>query len=240
MNRALLLAFALGSYGASHSSVCAATVVISDSNFAPTDWTYEVRYDVGFASVGESVAQQLTGGNPNTFREISYSMAYSGAQLYGSVYVLNTLSGQGYDPSTQGAISSLAYSEDNTRIFADWSPAQVSGYPLLTQNGKVFLGPGFVFGPNDNDWQNKTLTNLDASSFRELFGMDLLPDSHPDFSDSGGQLSFGFARSNSYSFNANIGHGIDNFNVTLESAPEPTRTGLLALSMTWLFYRRRR
>jgi MYXO-CTERM domain-containing protein len=225
--------------------VCALTgraYTAADGFFDPLDWSYEVRYDIGLSSVGASVSQVPTGGNLNSFQQTSYSMNWSGVQTYGSVYVISRHLDFSYDPSVFGAISSIDYTEDQTRTSAAWSPAQVAGYSVLFQSGKVFLGTGFVFGPADFNWSERTTPGLTAADFVELDGMSVLPASHPDFSSAGSVINFGYARSNSYSFSSAISHGIDNWSFTVVSIPEPASGAAMAgLAVFALpFVRRRR
>lgn len=226
--------------------VCAFTAnafTAADGFFDPVDWSYEVRYDIGLSSVGASVSQMPTGGYPNAFQQMSYSMDWSGVQTYGSVYVIARHLGFSYDPSAFGAISSVDYAEDQTRTSAAWSPAQVAGYSVLFQSGKVFLGTGFVFGPTDFNWSERTTLGLTAADFVELDGMNVLLGSHPDFSATGSAINFGYARSNSYSFSSTISHGIDNWSFTVASIPEPANgaalAGFAALALPLLRRRRR-
>lgn len=215
----------------------------ADGFFDPLDWSYEVRYDIGFTSVGTTVSQVPTGGNLNSFQQISYSMDWSGVQTYGSVYVISRHLDFSYDPSVFGAIASIDYAEDQTRVSSAWAPAQVAGYSVLFQDGKVFLGAGFVFGPNDFNWSQRTVPNLIANDYVELDGMNVLTASHPDFSATGSPIGFGYARSNSYSFSSSIAHGIDNWSFTVSSIPEPATgaalAGLAAFAFPLLRRRRR-
>lgn len=223
-------------------SLSAATVVISDGTFTPAMWTDEVRFDVGLSSASTVIVQQSSGGNPGFFRQTSYTLAHSGVQTYGAVYVLNAFHGQTYTPSLQGAISSLAYSEDRTRLSATWSPSLVGSAPGVWQNGKFYVGPGSNFGPADNNWQTLSLTGLKATDFVELSGLGSVAGSHPDFSASGSELVFGYARANSTSFSASISQGIDNWSFTLDTSPvpEPSRSILLLVGLSVCGMRRRR
>lgn len=203
--------------------VTAATLTIADFTFADSDWTSQSLYDIGFTSVSLSNGQSFSDGNAAPFRSTSYSMVWSGVQTYGSVYAWSFYQGANYTPSAQGAISSLDYTEDNKRIFADWTPAAVAANALLRQNGSVYIGPFYVFGPGQF-WQTKSYSGLTANDFIEvnLGGDGQLAwnySAHPDFSATGSTLEFGYSRSNSYSFTSSLGHGIDNWAYTLTYTP---------------------
>lgn len=201
---------------------------VSDGTFAAADWTHEVRFDSGFISVTESVGQSPSGGAPGAYRQIGYAMAWAGTQTYGSVYVISRYTAAAYSPAALGAIGSISYDEDQTRVFADWSPALVAGNPVIFQAGKTYLGPNFVFGPNDLQWAHHAAAALTATDFVELSGMNVLTDSHPDFSASAPDLGFGYSRSNSYSFSSSLAHGIDNWSFSIASVPEPAAAPVLA------------
>lgn len=215
----------------------APTITILDGDFEPANWTHEVRFDSGFSTVNTAVAQIGSGGVPGAYRNIGYAMDHNGTQIYGTVYVLNRFGGGSYTPSAQGAINFIDYSEQQTRTGSNWAPALVGANPLIFQGGKVFLGPGFNFGPNDFSWTTHTDTNLVASEFMELNGMSVIVSSNPDFGLSGGTMQFGYARANSYSFDSSISHAIDNWSFALDVTPVPEPStcvmaaGLLALAL---------
>jgi hypothetical protein len=235
------LTLAVFSLLASINTAIATTQTIGDGQFDLSDWAHEVRYDIGFSSVGESVTQSPSNGNPGAYRETSYSMTHSGIQLYGSIYLISRNLDFTFNPSAQGPITSLDYSEDNTRTFAGWSPALVSGYGVVFQEGKTYLSTGFVFGPIDNNWQTKEIKALTATDFIELVGMTIDSNSHPDFSVTGSTLEFGYARSNSYSFSSSIGHGIDNwfYDINYSPIPEPYAIYSASLILGLVLYSRR-
>lgn len=226
-----------------HGPLTALTIPVQDGDFTPTDWTHEVRFDAGFDTVNTTVTQVGSGGNPGSYRNIGYAMAWNGSQTYGSVYVLNRFVDSSYDPATQGAINFLNYAEQQTRTGANWSPALVAGNPLIFQDGKVFIGPGFVFGPTDYAWSAYADNSLLATEFQELSGMSLIPTSHPEFGIGGAVLQFGYARSNSYSFPSSISHAIDNWSMTLDVTPIPepasAALGLGSLALGLVLWRRR-
>jgi hypothetical protein len=232
---ALTLALTLGT-----TSSQATTVLIGDGTFNAGDWTSEVRFDAGLSSAATTIQQQSSGGSPGFYRLTSYSLTHSGQQTYGTVYVLNAFQGLTYTPSLEGAITSLGYAEDHTRLSASWSPSLVGAQPALVQDGKYYVGPGFNFGPADNSWQTHSATLLLASDFMELSGTTAIPGSYPDFGASGGTIAFGYARANSTSFSASLSHGIDDWRYTLTTVPEPSHALLLLGGLAAFGVRRRR
>lgn len=204
----------------------ASTVVIEDGEFQSANWTNEVRSDSGLNTVTATITQVASGGIPGSYRRIGYSMDHNGTLTYGSLYVLNIFEAVQYTPSVQGAVNFVNYFEQQTRLSATWGPSMVGAQPLIFQGGKVFVGPGFNFGPNDNSWTSHSDSNLVASDFKELDGMTAILTSHPDFSLTGSAMKFGYARSNSTSFDAGISHGIDNWSYTLNVTPIPEPSSL--------------
>jgi len=210
-----------GSLLVMESVLASSTVIIKDGDFLPASWSHEVRFDSGFDTVNTTITQVSTGGSPGSYRMIGYAMDHNGTQLYGSVFILNIFEADSYTPSTQGAVNLINYFEQQTRTGANWSPALVAGQPIISQGGKIFIGPVFNFGPNDHSWTTYMDDLLAASDFVELNGMNVITSSNPDFSSSGSTMKFGYARSNSYSFDSSISHAIDNWSFSLSVTPIP-------------------
>src|SRR4051794_36723265 len=81
-------------------------IVITDGTFANSDWTTMVYVEV--SQNGDSHSEgQTTGGNPGTCRQMH--IVISGL---GTVSAFHKYNGASYNPSVQGAISSIDYSED--------------------------------------------------------------------------------------------------------------------------------
>ncbi len=96
--------------------------VFSDSEFNSADWFYEVGAWGGGAGFS---TQELTGGNPEAYRLINLSMTAGegGVGLHAFKYSAV------YNPSTQGAIASVAFSED-LRMVDGGVPGMSSGSEL--------------------------------------------------------------------------------------------------------------
>ncbi len=201
------------------SAAVAQPVTIADSEFASADWASIVTKTTGGAS--QSVSQSASGGNPGTYREMIHSLPSNS-----SIVVVHEFLGASYDPSVQGAISTLDYSEDHKEFSPPFSGAAIGARPALRQGGVWYFGPDLTF--NGLSWQSVHLTGLTQMDFSGSDG------GHPDFTASGGEIRFGFARSNTNRShiggspvdNSNASgydttSGIDNWSYTLQSQALP-------------------
>lgn len=180
------------------------TVTFSDANFADVDWS--VPYEVLENGATHTANRVETGGNPGAFRQMNHTFIG-----LGHILVFHQYNDGSYNPSTQGPIDSLDYSED--RIYHD---PLAPGYSIgakagIVQNGVVYLTePLNVY---NSTWETRSLTGLTADDFVDEESRSL----HPDFSSSGGEILFGYVRANT-----NTGgnpysrdHGIDNWVVVI-------------------------
>jgi YVTN family beta-propeller protein len=170
-------------------------VVITDTDFLPTDWAVSVGGPVEFET-----SQQLTGGNPGAWRRMTH---------FGPATIRHRLvrPGQQYTPASQGPIVYIDASWDR-RLLAD---AIISERFLVEQDNVVYETTelGF-FSPA---WENMDLLGLVADDFVDASG------GHPDFSATGSTLRFGYSRSTV--FGQTVTHGIDNFVVTVRTDTPP-------------------
>ena len=193
-------------------------VTIADSEFAPADWMPIVTKTTGGAS--QSVSQSASGGNPGAYRAMIHSLPPNS-----NIVVVHEFLGASYDPSAQGAISSLDYREDHREFNPPFAGAAIGAKPALRQGGVWYFGPDLTF--NGLSWQSVNLTGLTNMDFSGPGG------SHPDFSASGGVINFGFVRSNtnnsgpkghtkdSNAASFNTTSGIDNWSYSLQTQSLP-------------------
>ena len=169
-------------------------VIILDTDFAPGDWAISLTSPVEF-----EVAQEATGGNPGAWRRMTH---------FGQAETTHRLirPGHQYNPATQGAIVSLDVSWDR-KLFAE----TIASERFLVQQDNVLYRTTerSFFSPT---WQTDSRLELVAGDFADSSG------SHPEFSDTGSTLHFGYVRRN---FNGTVPHGIDNFVVTVRRSPPP-------------------
>lgn len=205
-------------FSISTGALSADLVTIADSTFLPANWSSNVEFSSNGAS--ESNEQRMVGGNSDEFRFMIHDLDPGPAQISVSHLFL----GASYNPSVQGAIESLDYSEDQIEFDPPFSGAAIGALPALFQDGQIFVGPDITF--SNLMWQTTALNGLTASDFNA-------GGENPDFSLSGGEITFGFVRSNSNTTSSGriTQHGIDNWRFTLHTTaiPEPASSGLLLL-----------
>jgi hypothetical protein len=197
--------------------ICAATmnlanasaVTFFDGTFTNSNWTSSINISQGpFSSTSYSGTQVASGGNPGDYRLDTRTW---GLGTQAQVFNLNSLAA--YDPSKQGAISSIGFSEDIIGFGTNGST--YGDGLLLEQGGQLFVG-AFVASPlGTNTWQNRSSIGLTAVDFTPFFGL-----SHPDFSMAGSPIMFGYARTNTiFGGVATVQDGIDNWSVTATTVP---------------------
>lgn len=207
VRRALLLA-ALALTGAPAG---AGTVTFSDSTFADADWEVAAA-EVG--NGGQSAAMSTLDGNPPPARRMGHSVAASsgGPEV---VEVVHRFLSASYDPASSGAIASINASWERALISAD-GVSEVGESFVLFQAGVVYRAAADSF--SSSTWTAIERAGLTVDSFTGPSGL------HPDFSASGGAISFGYSRRtvSSGSFAAFAAHGIDNLLVEIEGGAGET------------------
>ena len=193
----------------------ASTLTLSDGTFSDADWTLTVE---GLQNGGTaSASQQSTGGNPGAYRQITTNVNSGTLPIGSTVFAFNERSGASYDPASQGAISSIDYSEDSLLGSGGFGDGQLAGLALI-QNGTIYYTQGF--DTPDFSWTHHTQTALVTSDFSPIAGFATNSGPHPDLSVGGAPITFGFARiNNSIAGPYSVTGGIDNWSVTIHRAP---------------------
>ena len=198
------------------SAATAGTVVYEDSTFNDADWSMRLLVS-GFSDPQLPTDRQVSsGGNPGAYREINLKFDSTFIETW-MFFGLYSKAGATYEPSTQGAIEAIHYSED--AIIDVSSSGQEIGLSIIQQPfGRIYVALASVIETN---WTHKSLPNLKANDFVEISGGILDLNSHPDFSASGGDMAFGYVRGlESYSAirrNLDLRGGIDNWRVEVET-----------------------
>jgi hypothetical protein len=226
-NFAMLLSLLLA------SPVAADPVVFVDDTFADADWQVasQAVSPVSSYTVGQDAAAGV--GNPSPYRRMTITNPVDPLGGPSTFTVVNFRRvGWTYDPSVSGAIDHIDISQD--RIIFDILVGGNStatggvGYLFrLYQGGSYFVSLEASQAFTNRQWQTTALTGLTAEDF--VSGA-----LHPDFSASGGPITFGYTASNTntgQSADVVTIHGIDNFSVTVFPAPEPAAALLLALGV---------
>ena len=208
----------------------AKAATISDNQFNSSDWSTLTLFANNDAT--HSGFQSASGGNPGAFWRMIHTLPGGHPSTHTFIWIFHQYLGGFYDPSTDGAVAFLDYSEDRIQFDPPFVGAQIGAYPALVQDGVVFFGLGMTF-PNTT-WQTASLTDLTAADFKDFDSMtfhggDGIFD-NPDFSSSGGAIHFGYIRANSTipgSASITTQHGIDNWSVAITPVPVP--------ATVWLF-----
>lgn len=189
--RSSIVSVALALIALGVSTPARATAGFSDGDFF-NDWYYATFT----AGTGGSALHYVSGpdGNPGYYLVIQTSLPGQ----CGAVYEIALKSSATYDPSASGALESFDYSED-TKMIDGIGGGQATG-PAIYQNGHYYVYPGWATGL-DQDWHHMSRSGLTSGDFIEILGGPCPsytdPFSHPDFSDSGSEMTFGFYRGNS-------------------------------------------
>ena len=172
----------------------------SDRTFKDSDWTTSDT-----STTGSSTAKQVkNGGFPGSFRQITDTVA-----SHSTYYVVNVSRKAKYNAAKLGAITSITYSESN-KLIDGFGDGQATGAALI-QNGKLYLATGTGVVTPQSDWKTVVIPNLTAANFGTLDTGE-----HPDFSQSGAPIQFGFYRGNtSIGASYTISAAIDNWTVKI-------------------------
>lgn len=186
-------------------------LVFQDGEFLAQDWLASVVVDPAPAGMPAVVTQRLpTGGNPAAFQRMSFQVPTG----TGSVRVFYT-SPAGYDPSLQGGIYVIDYSEDCLSLQPSISTYTESAL-VIEQDGRRFLSNT----PSDcqrTQWGGTAgRASLTAADFRQFDGPACAAGaSCPDYSASAPPMRFGYWRISFGLSGDVIAHGIDNWRVTV-------------------------
>jgi hypothetical protein len=146
-----------------------------------------------------------------------------------TIFVTHIYSDASYDPSVQGAISAIDYTESGKILSFPFPEAFSTTQPVVVQGGQIYRSTKFirfVAINSTHDWETKSLTGLAAADFVRVGGSE---NDHPDFSSNGGPIQFGFTRNNSRTSTlppvpANldmvIDQGVDNWQLYIHRRPE--------------------
>lgn len=220
-----------------------AAPVFFDGIFNNSDWTLNTVTNANGAGSFVNAFQMPVGGNPNQYRIVRNLLNIGGINATVVGVHMNVV--YSYNPGSQGAISSINYSEDSINFLNQGGNGQGGGLAIV-QGGITYIqrNPVLVMPYSGfSTWTANPAPGLVASDLWELTpGGGLIPGNNPDFSASGGVMQFGFWRGNSSgtlssgTFNSEA--GIDNWRV--EIIPAPGAAGVLAVAGVVATRRRRR
>ncbi len=211
MKRIIMLCIILSACGCAMS----AAQSFGDSDFNDADWTV-VTETTGAGGTLLSASQVLVGGNPAAHRQIELEL--NGSAQGGGVFTHSFRTSATYNPSVEGAIATLDYREDARCVVSSPGGCFVIG-PSLRQDGNVFLSRKTpLLSISEFEWTHKELTGLTPEDFRSIASGNY--SEHPDFSDSGSEIEFGFHRAMSTSpVTITRSSAIDNWEIVLHQLP---------------------
>lgn len=235
--RVLAAAVATSAFTASAHAV----VNFFDGVFNNSDWSLVPISN--FAGLGSTTSgfQVLTGGNPNEYRRVRNNLVanLSNAAVHGLHMNVTAF----YTPSSQGAITSIVYSEDSINFIPTAVVAgngQGTGLAIL-QGGKYYQlrNPTMVMPFSSfSTWGPNGTAGSVATDYWEVdLSGNLLSSSNPNFTITGGIMQFGFWRGNSGNNSYNTECGIDNWSVQI--IPAPGSAAMLGLGGLLVIRRRR-
>ncbi len=211
-----------------------------DGIFNNSDWTLTTITNASGAGSTAQGLQFLAGGNPNEYRRIRHQLIV-GPAGNGAVHSIHLNNTAFYTPSSQGAITSINYSEDSINFLpTQGGNGQGTGLAIL-QNGKYYemRNPTLVMPASGfTNWAPNAAPGTIASDYWEVTLAGVLnSSSNPDFSITGTVMQLGFWRGNSANQNINTDCGIDNWHVDI--IPTPGSLALLGLGGLAAVRRRR-
>jgi MYXO-CTERM domain-containing protein len=205
----------------------AAPTTVTDGDFANADWTVAVLQDDSPAADGQAFGAQVTsGGDPDSFRSVSNTWSNDGVSPV-TLVTGQMRSHSDYAPAgsgqTGGPIGSIEFSlavETNPDASTYPNPAQLTFFPVVQQGTAYYAAD--LSGPSGSQWSSLSWGPWTAADFTRFSGTG---PAQPDFSSSGGPLTFGIAVQSgplplggAYSLDG----GMDTWRVTLT---EPTDGG---------------
>ncbi len=214
MNKRLFLGLVFLIVAFVNHAAFAGSVTFSDGTFNDTDWYADVIKYSG-PSPSFSAYQAVSGGNLGAYRNVQQH--YGGD---GGIWLGHWLDDATYNPSAQGAITTIDSSFD--LILFDGGDSDTVAYMILLEQDGVVYQAGYTLTtiePTINQWVHHAYSNLTADDFLDVFSNTL----HPDFSASGGLMELGFISANGTSGFSPTGtsSGIDNWSVSISSVPLP-------------------
>ena len=150
------------------------------------------------------------GGSPGAYRLITDTVF--DASIF---YVFNANKKAIFNPATQGAITSINYSELN-KLVSGFGQGQATA-PALEQNGIIYLAINSGLTTPQSTWKKVSLSNLTAADF-----VTVDTGEHPDFSQSAAPIQFGFTRGNSATFSYTISAAIDSWKLKVNTLKSKT------------------
>ncbi|MGB5703763.1 MAG: hypothetical protein WBM48_13165, partial [Polyangiales bacterium] len=186
-----------------------------DSEFLDGDWDIAFVSQTDGSSIEQEAARQASGGTDGgPFRQMTHAIQpATGCQNMSCSLVVYHESSLTYDPSQEGAIAFIDYSESQRVIEPAFSGAAVGWAFYVEQDGTRYFARGAETSFNNTTWRTNSICGITPADFT--------PDGL-DFSAGGGPITLGYTRSNTNTSTTNIStnvHGIDEFKVVIVKEP---------------------
>lgn len=203
-------------------------VAVAQAQLTFQDGTFQLtNFDVVQNNYRASVdyGRVTTGGNPSAFLEVTISGPREDSNGRAYFFRRDAV----FNPSAQGEIQSLDYSEDHISL----NTGTMAFSLALKQDGNIYtatqtsgLGNGGTTS-SITTWSRHNSTGILARNFALAYSAAPGAPRFPDFSSEGSPITFGFARTiSAYTiFGYTNSSGIDNWRVVVNFIPVPTATG---------------
>lgn len=113
----------------------AAGVAFADGDFAPSAWTATAVLSPSDGGLAHSESRVPTGGNPDDYRAVSYSLPPSG----GTIRVFHSFTAKTYDPAAQGAVYVIDFAMDFAVVRYIGPAVEQYVRPMIEQGGRRFV-----------------------------------------------------------------------------------------------------
>jgi hypothetical protein len=214
MNKRIFLGLVFLIIAFVNHATLAGSVTFSDGTFNNDDWYTEiVKYSGPMPSY--SAYQATSGGNPGAYRNVQQHFGGDG-----DIWLGHWFDGATYNPSTQGAITTIDSSFDI--ILFNGGASETVGYMILLEQNGIVYQAGYTLTtiePKKNIWVHHAYSDLTADDFLDVHTNT----QHPDFSANGDMIELGFISANGTggSYPTSTSSGIDNWSVSISSVPLP-------------------
>src|ERR1700722_1923736 len=228
----------------SANSVRADNVAFSDTTFNLANYSSPVIYNNNAGNPVITVSTDPTGDRAGTGPALDINYSYPGV-VVGSLTTTGLLNtGWVYDPTTQGAITSIDFSADKN-LASTFTISSVTAPALLYQDGNYYFD--FVLGSPVSGYQTISASDLTAADFGlyDFTAGTYNTAVNPNFTDTGDAITFGIGnRQNgttggAVTLNAFFDDVSWDINPTA-AAPEPGSLALLGAGLAMLVVLRRR
>jgi hypothetical protein len=210
----------------------AAAMTFSDpGTFNLGTWTETITGDGDVIDTRNAV-----GGNPNDF--LSLETIPSGGVIIQGVYINSAAS---WDPSTQGAISSIDMAIDVTLLDSKFGHADGQAYGIVILQDGMFFKTGFGLTGTANTFSSRQINGAMQADFIEHLLSGASGAAMPDFGGTGSEILFGLIVANSGGAPiSGTTAGYDNWAITVNPTspiPLPASLFLAIAPLSGLFWK---